>query len=274
METPTLVVSDPPHGDVDVDAAATLLGLDAAGTRLKVSFPAPEILSASEAGEAAEFAASLRGAGLTVSVLDGARLGGLPWPNLVSSLAFDQDGLTADLRDGSVHLPYESEVVAVYCKPPADFVMRSSVNAADAQARRDGPAIAEAIQWMANLDLYFTEAGVLRRVSIVRELTDFSSLGALRGSTSTESMAAVVQECRSRFGRLRFDARHENVRPRHKFVMGEAGFDPDQRKRYSFGTLLLCHILDSISPELRDVPQFELASRLCYVLCTRGIRAQ
>jgi hypothetical protein len=50
--------------------------------------------------------------------------------------------------------------------------------------------------------------------------------------------------------------------------MGDAGFDPDQRKRYSFGTLLLCHILDSIAPELRDIPQFELGSRVAYALNT------
>lgn len=52
--------------------------------------------------------------------------------------------------------------------------------------------------------------------------------------------------------------------------MGEAGFDPDLRKRYSFGTLLLCHILDSISAELRDVPQYELGSRMAYALSGFG----
>ena len=71
-------------------------------------------------------------------------------------------------------------------------------------------------------------------------------------------------------GRLHLDTRLENVRPRQRFIMGEAGFDPDQRKRYSFGTLLLCHILDSISPELRDVPQYELGSRLGYALSPQG----
>jgi hypothetical protein len=125
---------------------------------------------------------------------------------------------------------------------------------------------------MANLDLYFSDAGVLRRISIVPDLADFSSLGELRRADASDTMAAVIEECRRRFGRLQLDARLENVRPRQRFIMGEAGFNPDQRKRYSFGTLLLCHILDSISPELRDLPQYELGSRLAYALSPYGSR--
>ena len=194
------------------------------------------------------------------------RLDNIPWPSPASSLAFEEEGLTVDVYDGTVRLPYDANVLGVYCKPPADFSMTSDVDAVDAMERGDGPAVAEAIQWMANLDLYFTDAGVLRRVSIVPELADFSSLGSLRRASPPETMAVVIEECRSRFSNLRLDVRLEGVRPRQRFIMGEAGFNPDQRKRYSFGTLLLCHILDSISPELREVPQFEFGSRLAYAL--------
>jgi hypothetical protein len=271
-ETPTLVVSDPPHGEVGLETVASLLSLDVPGTRLKAAFPAPEVLSASAADEAKEFASSLRDAGLTVAVVDGAALTRPPWPNPITSMAFDRQGLTVSVTDGDVHVPYNASVVGVYCKPPADFSMSSGVSAADALERGDGLAIAEAIQWMANLDLYFSEAGALRRISIVPDLADFSSLGELRRPVAGETMDAVIEECRRRFGRLQLDARLENVRPRQRFIMGEAGFNPDQRKRYSFGTLLLCHILDSISPELRDVPQYELGSRLAYALSPHGSR--
>jgi hypothetical protein len=271
-ETPILVVSDPPHAEVNVEAVAGILGLDALGTRLKADFAAPEVLLASEAGEAAEFAASLRGTGLTAVVLDGRSLVGLPWPSPAAAIAFDDQGLRADLRSGAVQLRYDQPVVGVYCSPPADFSMTSALDAADAVERGDGPAIAEAIQWMAMLDLYFTEAGVLRRVSIVPDLADFSGLGALPGSSAGDNLPAIIDECRRRFHLLHLDTRLESVRPRHRFIMGEAGFDPDKRKRYSFGTLLLCHILDSISPELRDVPQYELGSRLAYALSPQGHR--
>jgi len=56
------------------------------------------------------------------------------------------------------------------------------------------------------------------------------------------------------------------VRPRQRFVMGEAGFNPDQRKRYSFGTLLLCHVLESIAPALREITQYEFGSRIGFAL--------
>ena len=62
------------------------------------------------------------------------------------------------------------------------------------------------------------------------------------------------------------DARLENVRPRRRFVAGESGFDMDLRKHYSFGTLLLRHALEEISPELKDVPHYEYGSRLACVL--------
>jgi hypothetical protein len=268
MDALTLVLSDPPHGPVDLEATSTLLGLGVPGTRLKVAFPAPEVLSASDVAEASEFARALRAAGLNVALLPGNRLVGLPWPSPVSSLVFDAHGLTADVREGTVHIPYDASVIGVYCKPPSDFSMTSGVRASDAMARGDGPAIAEAIQWMANLDLYFTESGVLRRISVVPDLADFSSLGPLRRPSSAENMAVVIDQCRNRFQHLSLDTRHEDVRPRQRFIMGDAGFDPDQRKRYSFGTLLLCHILDSIAPELRDIPQFELGSRVAYALNT------
>jgi hypothetical protein len=256
MAIPTLVMSNPPHGDVDLDAVAELLGLDAYITRLKVNFGAPEVLSASGAEEAAEFAASLRSAGLTVSVLDGTVLVGLPWPDPVSSLAFDESGLRATVLEGTIQVPYESEVVAVYCQPPSDFSMEPAVDLEQAVASGHGPTIAEAIQWISILDLYLEESGSLRRISIVPELS-----GVDAGS--------VIGELERRFRRLHLDTRLAGVRPRSRFIMGEAGFNPDQRKRYSFGTLLLCHILESISPDLRDVPQFELGSRLAYALSTQ-----
>ena len=256
METPTLVLSNPPHGDVDLDAVAKLLGLDAYVTRLKVNFAAPEVLSASGAEEAAEFADSLRNAGLTVAVLDGEALVGLPWPDPISALVFDESGMRATVLDGTVQVPYNAEVVAVYCQPPGDFSMNPAVDPAQAVASGHGPTIAEAIQWTSNLDLYVEQEGSLRRISIVPHLSGVDAV-------------SVIDELERRFRRLHLDTRLAGVRPRSRFIMGEAGFNPDQRKRYSFGTLLLCHILESISPELRDVPQYELGSRIAYALSTQ-----
>ena len=129
----------------------------------------------------------------------------------------------------------------------------------------DGMAVVEAIEWMANLDLYFVRDGALQRISIVQDLTDFSGLGPMKKRTAAENMAATLAGARHRFTQMRLDARLENVRPRRRFVGGDSAINPDLRKRYSFGTLLLRHILASISPVLRDLTQYELGSRLGYI---------
>jgi hypothetical protein len=79
-------------------------------------------------------------------------------------------------------------------------------------------------------------------------------------------MAATLAECVRRFTDLELDTRLDGVRPRSRFVMGIKNFDYDLRKLYSYGTLLLRQVLDSISPELRDLTHYDLGSRLAYVV--------
>ncbi len=169
-------------------------------------------------------------------------------------------------------MPYANPVVGVYCKPPPDFTGGEAAleGLATLVGGRTGPSVSEAIQWLPVLDLFSGREGGLQRLSIVRGVTDFTGLGDLRGGTDAEDMATTVAECESRFDRLTLDTRLENVRPRRRFLAGDASFDPDLRKMYSFGTLLLRQVLDSISSELRDVTQYEFGARLGYVLSRHG----
>jgi hypothetical protein len=270
-----LVVSDPPHAEVDHDAAAQVLGLAVGEARPKINFWAPEVLAASDPERATEAAAALRRAGLSVVVLDGEQLVDIPWPTLVSSFELGESALIARVKDYEVRLPYDLPILGVYCKPPADFPLGGPLGEGERPKPPEAPggeglATAEAIQWMSILDLYFAQGGEHERITIARDLTDFSALGNPQGPATTETVAATVAELQRRCTRLDLDTRLENVRPRQRFVMGEAGFDLDLRKRYSFGTLLLRQMLDSISPELRDLTQYELGSRLAYVLRHRG----
>jgi len=250
LESPTLlVVSNPPHGEVRVEAAAAVLGLPTDDARLKMRFSAPEILAAADPNHAADMALSLKAAGVRVEMRDGAELARLPWPTLVSSWEFGDAGLDVRAGSESVEIRYDEPVFGVFCEPPSDFRAPAGVpDAADGMVRV-GPVAAEALEWVAHLDLYYQRSGVPRRLSI-----------------AGGSMVAMVDECRTRFHRLEIDARLEGVRPRRRFLAGEQGFDLDMRKRYAFGTLLLRHVLESISPDLRDVTQYELGSRLAYVL--------
>ena len=263
MQPQILVVSDPPHGDVDVGAAAATLGLAADIARLKIAFPAPEVLSASNQYRANEVADALTNVGMSVKVFDCALLADLPWGTPVSTFAFDADGLRVRAGGEETEIASDEPVLAVYCEPPEGFQAPFSRRTKGASP---GLTFAEDIEWMPRLDLWFERQGALDRVTFVSGVTDFSALGDARGDNDLDSLRTLVVQCERRFDDLRLDARLEHVRPRQRFVMGETGFDIDLRKLYSFGTLLLRQVLDSVSPELRDLPQYELGSRMAYVL--------
>ncbi|MDH3206497.1 MAG: hypothetical protein OEO79_07790 [Gemmatimonadota bacterium] len=258
MEIPTLVVSDPPHRDVDIDIAAALLGLDVFGTRLKANFAAPEVMLASDAEKATRFTAQLRAVGFDASILQGATLRDLPWPDLASSLAFDASGMRATVQDTVIDIPYDSEIVGVHCRPPGDDrTRRTTVDIDRAVASGHGPTIAAAIERRGILDLYFLHDAAVRRVTIVPDWLDVDEEG-------------VMKELVKRAKHLRLDARLRGVRPRAPFMVGDAGHDGPERRRYSFGTQLLREVLESISPDLRAVPQYEIGSRLAYALNPLG----
>jgi len=248
-----LVVSDPPHDDVEVEAAAAVLGLPAEHARLKMRFRAPEVLGLGDGNRAADMAASLRAAGVSAQIRDGELLTRVPWPTLVSGVDLGEKGLRAALGDRAVEIGYDDPVLAVYCQPPVDFVPPPDA-AEPSRGVVAGPAAAEAMEWAPHLDVYFERDRVPERLSVVGP-----------------GLASAVDACRQRFTNLVLDTRLVGVRPRRRFLAGEQGFNPDQRKRYAFGTRLLRHAMESISPELRDLTHYELGARLAYILGRGGL---
>jgi len=253
MTVPTLVVSNPPHAEVDLDAAAVLLELDAFATRLKAVFAAPEIMEASDPQGAHRLAAALRAAGFDVAVLPGAALTEMAWPDPVETLALDASHLEATVRHEGISLPYDAEVLGVYCRPPADRSLASLTDLRRALTTGHGPTIAEAIGRRSIIDLYFRDRGSLRRVTVVPDLLELDG-------------ERVVKDLVRRLPGLRLDRRLEGIRPRAPFAVGRPGSEGPERRRYSFGTLRLYEALGSIAPELASASQFELGSRLAYVL--------
>jgi hypothetical protein len=250
-----LVVSDPPHREVKEEVAAAVLGLHAEDARMKIRFGAPEVLAATDPDRAVELALNLKSAGVRAEMRDADALARVPWPTLVSAFEFGDRGLCARMGSEAIELGYGEPVFGVYCEPPPDFHAPSGASAAALEGMScAGPVAAEALEWIPHLDLYYSQAGAPKRIAV-----------------AAGTMVAMIDECRSRFTRLALDTRLEGVRPRRRFVAGERGFDPDLRKRYAFGTLLLRHVLESISPELRDLTQYELGSRLAWVLHRHGL---
>jgi hypothetical protein len=259
-----VVVADPPHGEVSLPSVAAALAVPPEDIRPKLDFQAPEILAATDRPRAMEVAEALNTAGASVVASDGLDLARIPWPSLVASLALGPDSLAVRAGGVTVDVPFGAILLGVHCAPPADFVP-PWVTSTATQERPEGPAAAEVLEWVEHLDLYVGLEGGLRRFSVAPELTDFSGV-IPAGDDSSSAVEALVTVLGRRCTSLPMDDRLVGVRPRRRFLAGEAGFNPDQRRRYAFGTLLLRHTLESIAPELRDVTQYELGSRLAYVL--------
>lgn len=248
MDPQILVASDPPHGDVDAPAVADFLGLDVETTRLKIAFPAPEILAATDRNRAVSLTETLTRHGMSVQMFNGQALANLPWPEPARVVELGPDGLVARTPGELVEAKPDERILVVSCQPPAELAREPTTDLEEAHASDDPTEVAAAVAWTPHIDLLLERRGSQRRLVVAAAVP--------------ETLARIEE----RFPEADIDRRLDNVRPRQRFVAGESEFDPDLRKAFSFGTLLLRHVLESIDPELRDVPQYEFASRLSYVV--------
>ena len=157
MLTQILVVSDPPHGNVDAAALGGLLGLPTEDARLKLSYPAPEVLSSSDAARADEVARDMEEAGMSVVIVDAAKH---------AERQRGQETLVVRTGNNDVAIHYDEPVVGVYCAPPADSTANPSPPRHSAAASPEveaGLKAAESLEWMPHLDLYYQRDGRARR---------------------------------------------------------------------------------------------------------------
>ncbi len=116
-----LVVSNPPHGGLDFQAAAKCLGCAAADVRMKSNFTAPEIwLAEADLETARETATGLLQAGARVALVPGKVLAAVPGLQLATAVTLDESFLSAECPTGPVQLDRASPVVAVFGEPPQD----------------------------------------------------------------------------------------------------------------------------------------------------------
>ncbi len=115
------------------------------------------------------------------------------------------------------------------------------------------------------LDLYLTGGDSLRRIGFVQYGLDFSGLGDLMLARASDNMVMLVAECDDRFCETEFDRRPVQMHPRKRLVVGRGMPGDAARKGFSFATTALSSLLESVAPELKDLNQFELASRLCFL---------
>ena len=251
MDTYTLVVSNPPHEkEVDATRAAPCFGLTAADVRMKANYVAPEIwLAGTDRSKLEDAAQTLRETGLNVMVIAGKDLANIPALARVKSFSFTDTYLVASVEDFEVGLLYDAPIIAVFCKAP-----------------EGSPADLTQPTGSAVLDIYGSRKGELLRISFVQEVLDFSGLGDLKLPTAEGNMLKFVAECQQRFTKVQFDRRLENVRVRRSLIIDTAAQPPhEERKGFSYATTALAKLLESISPDLKDISQFELGSRLAYL---------
>ena len=251
MDTYTLVVSNPPHeNEVDAPRAAPCFGLTATDVLMKAKYGAPEIWVVSTVGSKMEDAArTLREAGLNVMVIEGKDLANIPAPARVKSFSFTDTYLLARMDNFEVGLLYDAPITAVFCKAPEGSPAELT--------RPTGSAL---------LDIYGSRKGELLRIPFVQEVVNFSGLANVKLPTAEGNMLKFVWECERRFTKAQFDRRLVDVRLRRSLIIDTAASSyQQQRKGFSYATTGLAALLESLSPDLKDISQFELGSRLAYL---------
>lgn len=252
-----LVATDPPHGEVAYEEAAAILRLSVADVVSKTRFPAPEVLAAADGERARGMAGALASVGLDVRVVDSEALARAPWPTPAASHAFEDDSLVVRTGGREIRIGYGEPVVGVSCRPPSGFAPPERVLPEEHALSGDpGPALTEPLEWVEHLDLYVIGETSVKRFAIVDDVSD------------------AVRQCERRFERITMDRRLEDVRPRQRFIAGQDAFDLDMRKAFSFGTLLLRQLLDSVSADLRDLTQYEYGSRLAFAMAHADARSE
>jgi hypothetical protein len=286
MSEHSLIVSDPPHGDIDFTKAVPCFRLSSAEVQMKANYGLPEIWFVGEARAVMEpVFATLQEVGLRVVFVSGEVLRSIPAQTVASTLAFSDGGLTV-MVDGTVKvLTYDTRIVGVLCRPhrelhPASRPSRATAmrrlshtsltpDALVGRAERSGGAIEWADakadpEYAAFVDLYVPDGGGVRRVSLVEAQSDLSGLADRAGASAPERLATLMAELQERFPNADFDRRLDGMRIRRRILVGEYPHD-ERRKGFSFATRALSQLLEAISPDIKRVTATEFASRLVFL---------
>ncbi len=248
-----LIVSNPPHRPGDRSAAVWCFDISPLEVTAKAAYQVPEIWFAdSDRGVLAEISKVLEAVGLRALWVREEELAAVPEPTPVARVTFDERGLLLE-HDSSQHLLRPgTDMVAVVCTPSgSEFRVRSSGEDVD-------PEMAPFV------DFYFLEAGAVRRYAVIDGLVDFSALRPAEPHKPT-TMTDFAEMCERRFARARVDRRLVGTRVRRRRTEASLRSVAERRAGFSFGTKRLQTLLESISTDLADVTQNDLASRLIYL---------
>ncbi len=274
MSARYLLISDPPHGDVDAAEAESYFGITLAEVRMKANYSLPEIWFAEEdEAKLSDTAAALEAAGFNTALVAGSDLVEIPVQSPSESFLFTDGGLRVGRDNSEWTMAYDAPTIAVVCRPQVDvqdatlpvrpFASRLSSWGHVGTARRSADAGQAQSDTSPFLDFYAQLDDGLSRISIVQDITSFPPLPAdLPHGLS--AMRNLGVECENRFEEAYFDHRLVDMRIRGTApVVTETR--PSRRTGFSFATEALAGLLGSLSPDLKHISQPDLSSRLAYL---------
>ena len=276
MNARHLLISDPPHGDVDAAEAAPHFGLAAAEVRMKANYGLPEIWFAGEdEAKLADTSAALKAVGFRSVLVSGRDLVEIPGQSPAVSFAFTDEGLSLEGGDSGWTIAYDIPALGVFCRPrggtldakkPSKSITSHFLSSGRMGGGRRSPVEAQVeVGALPFFDLYsLSDAGLLR-ISIVQEITSLSPIPA-NVSSGLSPIQNLVVECENRFENVYVDRRLEDMTLRGpaRVVTGAAVPQPS-RTGFSYATEALAGLLEALSPDLRDISQADLSSRLAYL---------
>jgi hypothetical protein len=233
-----LLITNPPHGTVDAQPAAQILGWTAADLKMRMHHPAPEIwLSATDHDAVREQAQGLVAAGLCMAIVRGSVLVAVPAPESVAALSLTDAGFVATMPSGELAIRRDGKVVAVLAQPRRESqeVLRAGEGGAPPGLFADVYVQAADKRW---------RAGRIEAAHV-----EFSDLGSLKQPTSAANLRVVLDQLRDGFPNAQLDERLVNVNYRYGTVSGRP----------------VAALLDEISPGLSHHGRFDLASRLVFL---------
>ncbi len=266
MPVPYLLVSNPPHGDVDAKIVAEAFELSAAEARMRTNFPSPEIWFADEDVDALKkTGGALMKAGAKVRIIKGSMLTVIPRADRMTSFVFGPDRFTAQLHSSDEFTaPYNTRLVIVSAKPTANPALDMEPTT---QLGRMSAGVVEGIMGKGSpkdvmakggglpgnfddawfLDLYFVVQSKVQRLRAWSGGTDYAGLETELKPVAHQNHSEFLSQLRHRFPQAAVDERLvDTPAPKASAISGKG----------------LQAVMESIDAELKGVGMSDLQSRL------------
>ena len=257
MPGPYLLLSNPPHGKIDVALIAGSFGFTAAEARMRANFPAPEIWFADTDLDALKrTGGALMKGGAKVRIIKGSMLCAIPPADHVTSFVFRPERFAVQLQsDSSFSVAYDARLIIVSSRPKANPTIageRAKPQRGIITTDLHGAGVygysGEIDPWF--LDLYFVIQSKVRRLRARTGKIDYSGLGTDLKPVAKHNHAELLNRIKARFTKAAFDERLVDVpAPKPSMISGKG----------------LPDILESIDPALNNLGIEDLQSRLVFL---------